>query len=108
MMTPRAFVMLLVHMDGHQHRDVFLASLPAGGDGRSTLGRRLTDVQVQAKTGSIEYVRALSGYVRGPDGRRLAFSVIANNYTTRAGLIVDAVDRIVRALATGARVPAEE
>jgi D-alanyl-D-alanine carboxypeptidase/D-alanyl-D-alanine-endopeptidase (penicillin-binding protein 4) len=108
MITPRAFVQLLIHMDRHEHRDVFLASLPAGGDGRSTLGRRLTDVQVQAKTGSIEYVRALSGYVRGPDGRRLAFSVIANNYTTRAGRIVDAVDRVVRAIATGARVPSEE
>ncbi len=108
MVTPRAMVDLLAYMDNHAHRGAFVESLPSGGGAGSTLGRRLRDVDVQAKTGSLEYVRALSGYVRGPDGHRLAFSVIANNYTTGSGRIIDAVDRIVRALATGQRVEADE
>jgi D-alanyl-D-alanine carboxypeptidase/D-alanyl-D-alanine-endopeptidase (penicillin-binding protein 4) len=106
MVTPRAMVDLLVHMDTHRHRRAYLESLPTGG-GAGTLGRRLQDVEVRAKTGSLEYVRALSGYVTGPDGHRLAFSVIANNYTTRSPRVIDAVDRVVRALATGRRVEAE-
>jgi D-alanyl-D-alanine carboxypeptidase/D-alanyl-D-alanine-endopeptidase (penicillin-binding protein 4) len=107
LVTPRAMVDLLDHMDEHRFREIYLASLPSGGGAGTTLGRRLRDLDVRAKTGSLEYVRALSGYVRGPNGHRLAFSVIANNYTTRSGRIVDAVDRVVRALATGRRVPAE-
>jgi D-alanyl-D-alanine carboxypeptidase/D-alanyl-D-alanine-endopeptidase (penicillin-binding protein 4) len=107
LVTPRALVALLAHMDRHPARAVFAGSLPAGGAPGSTLGRRLSDVEVRAKTGSLDYVRALSGYVTGPDGHRLAFSVIANNYTTGGRRIVDAVDRIVRALATGQRVPPE-
>ncbi len=50
----------------------------------------------------------MSGYVNAPSGRRLAFAIVANNYTTRGGAIASAADRIVRALATGQRVPADE
>jgi len=107
LVSPRALVDLLAYMDRHEHRTTFIASLPSGGGAGSTLSRRLSDLDVQAKTGSLEYARALTGYVRGPNGRRLAFSVIANNYTTRSGRIVDAVDRVVRAIATGQRVEAE-
>jgi D-alanyl-D-alanine carboxypeptidase/D-alanyl-D-alanine-endopeptidase (penicillin-binding protein 4) len=107
LVTPRAMVDLLQHMDGHRFREVYLASMPSGGGAGSTLGSRLRDLDVRAKTGSLDYVRALTGYVRGPGGRRLAFSVMANNFTTGSGRIVDAVDRVVRAIATGRPVPAD-
>ena len=80
-----------------------MASLPTGGGAGSTLRNRLADVRVRAKTGSIEYARALSGYVTGPTGSTIAFSVMANNFTTDASRIRAATDRIVRALATGRR-----
>ncbi len=107
LVSPQMFVSLLAYMDRRPARSAFVNSLPTSGGAGSTLSGRLRDVNVQAKTGSLDYVRALSGYVTGPDGHRLAFSVIANNYTTGSARITDAVDRIVRALATGARVPAE-
>jgi D-alanyl-D-alanine carboxypeptidase/D-alanyl-D-alanine-endopeptidase (penicillin-binding protein 4) len=107
LVTPASMVGLLDRMNRHPARGAFYASLAQpGGDG--TLGNRLSGVPVRGKTGSLEYVRALSGYVTGPNGHRYAFCVIANNYTTNGGAIASAQDRIVRALATGQRVPAED
>lgn len=100
MMTPEALGKLLVHMYGHQERDVFLASIPQGGEPRSTLRYRLHNQPVQAKTGSLEYVRTLSGYARTPTGRTLAFVVFANNYTGPSYQITQTIDRIVMELAS--------
>jgi D-alanyl-D-alanine carboxypeptidase/D-alanyl-D-alanine-endopeptidase (penicillin-binding protein 4) len=36
---------------------------------------------VQAKTGTVDKARALSGYVTTADGELLLFSVIANNHS---------------------------
>ena len=108
MVTPQAIVGLLDHMNQHSARQAFWNSLPEGGGSGSTLRSRLRGVSMRGKTGSLEYVRALSGYVNAPNGRRLAFAIIANNYTTGGGTIAGAADRIVRALATGQRVPADD
>jgi PBP4 family serine-type D-alanyl-D-alanine carboxypeptidase len=81
-------------------RGPFLASLPIGGvDG--TLAARMTTPElhgrVQAKTGTINHVRALSGYLTRADGEKLVFSMIANHFTAPS----TAIDAVVeRALAT--------
>ncbi len=105
--TPQALAGLLSRMHTHPAARAFYASLPEGGGAGSTLRNRLRGVPVRGKTGSLEYVRALSGYVTAPNGHPLAFCVIANNYTTNGSAIASAQDRIVRALATGGAVPAE-
>ena len=107
LITPQSMVGLLDRMNRHPARAAFYDSLPEGGGSQSTLRNRMRGLPVHAKTGSLEYVRALSGYVNGPNGNRYAFCVIANNYTTSGGSIGSAQDRIVRALATGERVPVE-
>lgn len=77
------------------HREPWVASLPvAGVDG--TLERRMkgtpAEGRVHAKTGSIAYVRALSGYVHTADDQWLQFVILANNF---AGKVTAAdVDRI--------------
>ena len=73
------------------HRDPWVASLPiAGVDG--TLERRMkgtpAEGRVHAKTGSIAYVRALSGYVRTTDDQWLQFVILANNF---AGKVTSAM-----------------
>lgn len=69
------------HRDA-QLRDVFVDSLAVAGAG-GTLRKRFRNVDlhgtvVQAKSGFINQVSTLSGYVTAPDGRRYAFSVLVN------------------------------
>jgi D-alanyl-D-alanine carboxypeptidase/D-alanyl-D-alanine-endopeptidase (penicillin-binding protein 4) len=62
--------------------DIFIASLARAGE-TGTLSNRFTNVDlhgttVQAKSGYINYVSCLSGYITAPDGRRRAFSILVN------------------------------
>jgi D-alanyl-D-alanine carboxypeptidase/D-alanyl-D-alanine-endopeptidase (penicillin-binding protein 4) len=56
---------------------------------------------VHAKTGTLDKVRALSGYVTTTDGRILVFSFVANNFTLRSRDVDRAVDGILARLAGG-------
>ena len=98
LVSPQAMVQLLAYMDEHEARDAFLASLPEGGERHTTLRHRLSGLDVQAKTGSLEFVRALSGYADRPNGNRVAFAVFANNYTGPSYQISHTIDDIVRAV----------
>ena len=108
LITPSALAAVLARMHRHPHAGAFRASLPEGGGAGSTLRNRLSGVPVRAKTGSLQAVRSLSGYVDGPSGNRMVFVILANNYTARSGRISAAADRIVRALAAGGRLPVDE
>jgi D-alanyl-D-alanine carboxypeptidase/D-alanyl-D-alanine-endopeptidase (penicillin-binding protein 4) len=77
-------------------RGPFLALLPVGGrDG--TLGSRMKQPplfgRVQAKTGTIANVRALSGYLTTESGEKLVFSMIANDFTASSGRVDELVER---------------
>lgn len=98
MVTPRAMTELLVAMYDRSDRDQYLATLPRGGEDRTTMEYRLAEVPVQAKTGSLKYVRALSGYVAGPNGQPLAFSVFANHYSVPSYRIMQTIDAVVETL----------
>lgn len=84
----------------------FRASLSvAGVDG--TLANRMTGSLAAGnaigKTGFLNGIRALSGYVRTRDGEWLAFSIVANNYSVPTGVVNTAQDMIVMRLASFAR-----
>jgi serine-type D-Ala-D-Ala carboxypeptidase/endopeptidase (penicillin-binding protein 4) len=81
-------------------RHEYIAQLAvAGKDG--TLGSRLTDLKkarvVRAKTGTLDDVVALSGYVLGPE-KTLAFSFLFNGVSGKQWLARDTADAMVRAL----------
>jgi D-alanyl-D-alanine carboxypeptidase/D-alanyl-D-alanine-endopeptidase (penicillin-binding protein 4) len=81
--SPENFVRLLEYMRRSPHAEAFRESLPVYGvDG--TLRNRLRGTPVQgngyAKTGSLNRVSSLSGYLRTKSGRWLAFSIIMNAY----------------------------
>ena len=72
----------------------------AGLDG--TMKRRLVNLksaQIYAKTGTLDGVSGLSGYIRMRDGGMLAFSILQNDFHTSARPIRKLQDEIVRAVA---------
>lgn len=103
LITPCALTRLLVHMDDHSERRIFLSSMPRGGERNTTLDGRLAQTSVRAKTGSLAFARTLSGFARRPDGSRIAFAILANNYTGPSDQITETMDAIVRVLASPPR-----
>ena len=86
--TANATVALLKFMATHREAKSFGESLPiAGVDG--SLKRRMkgtpAEGNVRAKTGSLRYANALSGYVTTAAGERLAFSLMLNRSVPPAG-----------------------
>jgi len=82
LVAPHAAVKLLVYMAHSTHFQIYFDSLSVSGiDG--TLAHRLTEDEVKgkihAKTGSVEHVNTLSGYMDLPSGKRLVFSIMTNN-----------------------------
>jgi D-alanyl-D-alanine carboxypeptidase/D-alanyl-D-alanine-endopeptidase (penicillin-binding protein 4) len=109
LVTPRAVVKLLVFMTRSPHFAVFYDSLPiAGRDG--TLGDRFENTRlrgrVRAKTGTIEHVTALSGYMELPSGRHLAFSIMGNADPMKSQERVHTTDAIAEAIYEAWRGPA--
>lgn len=97
--TPNATVALLAHMHRHRFADDYRNALPvAGVDG--TLQNRMKGTaaagNARAKTGSLRFVYALSGYVTTAAGERLAFSIMLNNYynAERAGTAANPGQRL--------------
>lgn len=89
-----------------RHGAPFFASLPvAGRDG--TLAARLSGTaaegKVRAKTGTVDNVRAIAGYVETAEGETLVFSMIANNFTMPNSAVDAAADRALVRLATFSR-----
>ena len=83
LVAPHAAVKLLVYMAHSPHFQAYFDSLPVSGiDG--TLAHRLFEDgvkgKIHAKTGSVEHVNTLSGYMDLPSGKRLVFSIMANNH----------------------------
>lgn len=84
MVTPETLVTIFAAMRTDPDFRVFYDALPiAGVDG--TIRGRMRDTpamgNVHAKTGTLDMVRSLSGYVTSADGRLLIFSMMANNWT---------------------------
>jgi D-alanyl-D-alanine carboxypeptidase/D-alanyl-D-alanine-endopeptidase (penicillin-binding protein 4) len=100
--SPETLVKVLDAMRKHEHFAVFHDALPvAGVDG--TLRNRMrgtpAERKVQAKTGTLDMVRSLSGYVTTTDGRMLLFSMLANNWLTPVRDIEAVQDAILIRLA---------
>jgi len=101
LVTPAAVIRLLEHMHTGAHREAWVDLMPIGGED-GTLEDRFKGVAearpIRAKTGTISHVGALSGYAEGAGGRRLAFSILVNNYNGETSEIRRFIDRIVATL----------
>ncbi len=82
LVTPRAVVQLLRYISQQPWGADYIATFPiAGVDG--TLENRMKDTtasgRVLAKTGSLEHVRAMSGYATTVRDEHLIFTIFGNN-----------------------------
>jgi serine-type D-Ala-D-Ala carboxypeptidase/endopeptidase (penicillin-binding protein 4) len=101
LVTPAAVVQLLTALYQSNDRELWMNLLPIGGlDG--TLERRFNKrpeaQRIQAKTGSMNHVRALSGYALAKDETPLAFSILINNFGANTQLISKFLDEAGLAL----------
>ncbi len=101
--TPRAFTRLLSYASQQSWGAAWRQTLPvAGVDG--TLDNRFKDSRFKgrlwAKTGTLNEVNALSGYVNADSGRTLAFSILVNEHRPDDDdAAQQAIDRIAEAIA---------
>jgi D-alanyl-D-alanine carboxypeptidase/D-alanyl-D-alanine-endopeptidase (penicillin-binding protein 4) len=95
LLTPRFQTSLLMFLSTRPYFELFLNSLAVSGmDG--TLRNRLSSAPgvIHAKTGTLDNVTALSGYMRTKSGRNLIFSIFANNVRTSMDLARRTIDEI--------------
>ena len=110
LVTPKDIVALLDYMAGSRYFGLFYDSLAiAGMDG--TLKRRMQSPPLQGnlrgKTGSMNHVRNLSGYMTTGSGERLAFAILINNFSADPSLIEDIIERICLRLIKRSMVDSE-
>ena len=89
------FVRLLDVMAHSPMWNAYRSTLPQAGapGGLRRMYRTAAEGNLRAKTGTINHVSALSGYVQATNGEHIAFSIIANNVpsTWRAKRIEDGI-----------------
>ena len=100
LVTPAAVVTLLRWMNAPERRGIFHSILATPAE-EGTLRRRLTELapRLRGKTGTISGVAALSGILRGNDGRDRYFSLIVNHSAAAGSDATKAIDAVVRELA---------
>jgi serine-type D-Ala-D-Ala carboxypeptidase/endopeptidase (penicillin-binding protein 4) len=100
--APRAYTRLLAYAAKQSWGQAWRDTLPiAGVDG--TLGSRFKNSPLKgrlfAKTGTLNEVNALSGYLTTASGKTLAFSIMVNGHRPESNAELQAIDRIAEAIA---------
>ncbi|MEM7414111.1 MAG: D-alanyl-D-alanine carboxypeptidase/D-alanyl-D-alanine-endopeptidase [Gemmatimonadota bacterium] len=105
LVTPRAVVRILRAMADGPYSAEFRSAMAEPGEEDSTLEERLEDLdgRVFAKTGTISNVNSLSGYLVGPNGHDVIFSILTNASGLPASRVRPVIDDILRALADSPR-----
>ena len=102
LIAPRAYTTLLTYAARQPWGAAWKATFPvAGVDG--TLSSRFKGSPLQgrlfAKTGTLNAVDALSGYLTAASGRTLAFSILVNGHLPGSEAEIHAIDRICEVIA---------
>jgi D-alanyl-D-alanine carboxypeptidase/D-alanyl-D-alanine-endopeptidase (penicillin-binding protein 4) len=102
LIAPRAYTTLLTYAAAQSWGMAWKATFPiAGVDG--TLGSRFKGSPLQgrlfAKTGSLNEVNALSGYLTAKSGKTVAFSILVNGHLPGSEVEIHAIDSICEAIA---------
>jgi serine-type D-Ala-D-Ala carboxypeptidase/endopeptidase (penicillin-binding protein 4) len=102
LIAPRVYTTLLTYAAHQPWGEAWKATFPiAGVDG--TLGGRFKDSPLTgklfAKTGTLNEVNALSGYLVAASGKTIVFSILVNGHLPGSEVEMHAIDRICEAIA---------
>lgn len=102
LISPETLVQTLKAMRQTPQAALYRASLPVAGVS-GTLKNRFRDTPaqgiLQAKTGSMSGVSALSGYLNGPNFAPLVFSIVVNQSDQSGAVLRQAIDEMILLLA---------
>ncbi|HET7152544.1 MAG TPA: D-alanyl-D-alanine carboxypeptidase/D-alanyl-D-alanine-endopeptidase [Candidatus Kapabacteria bacterium] len=102
LISPQYMATLLRYMHRSENWKYFYASLPVAGKS-GTLESRMKETKaeanVHAKTGYLNFVRSLSGYMTTADNDLVLFSMFTNNYTVPTSLADNIEDLVLMYLA---------
>ncbi len=101
LVSPNTSISLLELMWNHPYRSYYIESFPLSGvfgtSRKLTLGTS-AEGNVRAKTGTIGYVRAFSGYTWTQSGEPIIFSLMVNHYTISTSRVNQLIEQIVAKL----------
>jgi D-alanyl-D-alanine carboxypeptidase/D-alanyl-D-alanine-endopeptidase (penicillin-binding protein 4) len=101
LVSPTAITRLLASMNQSPHHEDWLNFFPVGGED-GTLGSRFAGHPearfIHAKTGTLDHVKAISGYADTPGQGRVAFALLVNNFEEPASGVTKIIDELVLAL----------
>ncbi|SDQ06626.1 D-alanyl-D-alanine carboxypeptidase / D-alanyl-D-alanine-endopeptidase (penicillin-binding protein 4) [Chryseobacterium soldanellicola] len=95
--TPISQAKFLTSLMDEKYYKTYLNSLPVGGQS-GTLKRMFVGTgngQVFAKTGTLNKVKALAGYLKTNSGKTLVFSLMVNNYAGSVDMVKKRMEKIL-------------
>ncbi|MDQ0593842.1 D-alanyl-D-alanine carboxypeptidase/D-alanyl-D-alanine-endopeptidase (penicillin-binding protein 4) [Chryseobacterium ginsenosidimutans] len=95
--TPIAQAKFLTSLMEEKYYKTYLTSLPVGGQS-GTLKRMFNGLgngQVFAKTGTLNKVKTLAGYMKTNSGKTLVFSLMVNNYSGSVDMVKKRMEKIL-------------
>lgn len=102
LVSPQDLVTILAWVRKHKNWKAFYESLPVAGEEgtmKSRMKGTLAEGNARAKTGYLDNVRTISGFVKTRDGEELVYSIMCNNFTVDRLEIDRIQDMIIARLA---------
>lgn len=96
--TPISQVKFLTSLMNQKYYKTYFDSLPIAGQ-TGTLKRMFIgqgNGQIFAKTGTLNKVKALTGYMKTNTGRTLVFSILVNNYSGSVDMVKNRIEKILQ------------
>lgn len=97
--TPLSQVKYLSSLMSSKYYNSFFSSLPvAGQDGtlKSMFVNNEGNGKIFAKTGTLNKVKTLAGYIKTETGKTLAFSILINNYAGSVGQVKSKMEELLK------------
>jgi len=101
--SAKHFCNLLVEMTKSPNYTAFLSTLPMAGCSGTLSGvckNQLGHGKIRAKSGTMNRVKSYSGYVDSTSGKKIAFTIIINNFNCSSNEVVNEMEKIFNAMST--------